>query len=109
MRLLLGGWGCRVETAAGSGDLFRHDADQAPPDLILADYHLDGETGLDLIVALRRRWGAAVPAVLITADRSAEVRARADELDVAVAGKPVKPATLRAHLTRIRRMAAAAE
>ncbi|MBX3566529.1 MAG: hybrid sensor histidine kinase/response regulator [Rhizobiaceae bacterium] len=108
MRLLLEGWGCRTATATGSSDVALAAADHAP-DLLLADYHLDGETGLDLIAALRRRWGTEVPAVLITADRSAEVRARADQLDVAVIGKPVRPATLRTHLMRIRRIAAAAE
>ena len=55
------------------------------PDLVLADYHLDGETGLDVIRKLRKLWGERLPAVLITADRSHEVRAAAEGLDVPVA------------------------
>ena len=46
------------------------------PDIVLADYHLDGETGLDVIArAARRARATTLPAVLITADRSNEVRA----------------------------------
>ncbi|MGO4832226.1 ATP-binding protein, partial [Rhizobiaceae sp. 2RAB30] len=104
MRLLLEGWGCSVETLIGSQSL-----DRVPrPDIVLADYHLDGETGLDAIRKLRLVHGAGLPAVLITADRSNEVRSAADELDITVLNKPVKPAALRATVTRVRRMASAA-
>jgi CheY-like chemotaxis protein len=78
------------------------------PDIILADYHLDGETGLDLIRELRTRFAAAVPAVLVTADRSNEVRAAADLMDIPVVHKPLKPAVLRSLITRMRRTTPAA-
>lgn len=104
MRLLLEGWGCSVETLTGSRSL-----DRGPrPDIVLADYHLDGETGLDAIRKLRSVHGAGLPAVLITADRSNEVRSAAEELDITMLNKPVKPAALRATVTRVRRMASAA-
>ncbi|MGE0502127.1 MAG: PAS-domain containing protein [Rhizobiaceae bacterium] len=106
MRLLVEGWGCRVTTATGSRDL--PERWDVAPDIILADYHLDGENGLDLIQSLRRTIGEDTPAVLITADRSNEVRAAAVALDVAVVGKPVKPAQLRSMMGRKRRFAAAA-
>ncbi len=106
MRLLIEGWGCDVRTASGSRTL---PQDGPAPDIVLADYHLDGENGLDVIQSLRRRHGDDLPAVLVTADRSNEVRAAALALDVAVIGKPVKPAQLRTMMTRKRRVAAAAE
>lgn len=106
MRLLLEGWGCDVETASGSADL---PENAARPDVILADYHLDGENGLDLIARLRRDHGAETPAILVTADRSNDVRAAAAEMDVTVIHKPVKPANLRTVLTRYRKMLSAAE
>ena len=62
--------------------------------LFRSDYHLDGETGLDLIRKLRSRFGEAIPAVLVTADRSNEVREAADLMDVSVINKPLKPAVL---------------
>ena len=106
MRLLLQGWGCNVVTHSGSQSIERSDA--IHPDIILADYHLDGENGLDLIRKLRGRYGQATPAVLITADRSNEVRAAAELIDVPVINKPLKPAVLRSMITRFRRMAPAA-
>jgi CheY-like chemotaxis protein len=108
MRLLLEGWGCSVTTAGGSEDLDAM-AELAVPDVILADYHLDNENGLRLIRQLRRRFGADVPAVLVTADRSTEVREAAAAIDVPVINKPVKPANLRALLMRHRKALSAAE
>ncbi len=109
MRQLLQGWGCVVETISGSGELSRLGPDHDPPDIVLADYHLDGENGLDLIASLRGRWRPGLPAALVTADRSADVRARAEALDIGLAHKPVKPAVLRSLLAQARRMADAAE
>lgn len=107
MRLLLEGWGCIVDTASGSRDLDRPEMPR--PDIILADYHLDGETGLGVIRRLRAIHGEDIPAVLVTADRSNEVRTAADRLDVPVINKPLKPAALRSMMARIRPLAKAAE
>ncbi|MDN2565875.1 hybrid sensor histidine kinase/response regulator [Aquibium sp. A9E412] len=107
MRLLLQDWGCTVVAMAGLRGGARPP--ETPPDVILADYHLDGENGIAVVAALRARYGREVPAVLITADRSNEVRARAEALDMPVLNKPVRPAALRAMLSRYRKMLAAAE
>ena len=109
MRLLLEGWGCNVSIYSGSKALSRGRPAGEAPDMVLADYHLDGETGLDVIRKLRTLYGSDMPAVLLTADRSNEVRAAADLIDVPVINKPVKPAALRSMMTRVRRMAHAAE
>jgi Na+/proline symporter/signal transduction histidine kinase len=105
MRLLLEGWGCEVETITGSAEI---DPERRP-DVILADYHLDQETGLDVIANARTRLGMDVTAVLVTADRSTEVRAAAERMDVTIINKPVKPAALRSLMARARRVAEAAE
>ncbi|MBX3578603.1 MAG: hybrid sensor histidine kinase/response regulator [Rhizobiaceae bacterium] len=107
MKSLLEGWGCRVWTYAGSSALSAGDR-PATPDVILADYHLDGETGLDSIAMLRRIYGEDIAAVLITADRSEEVRGAADAMGIPVLNKPVKPAVLRQVMSRARGMRAAA-
>jgi CheY-like chemotaxis protein len=62
----------------------------------LVDYHLDRGNGLEVIAALRARCGADMPAVLITADRDAQVRDAARAAGVSVLHKPLKPAALRA-------------
>jgi CheY-like chemotaxis protein len=79
------------------------------PDVILADYHLDRDDGIGVIRRLRALHGADIPAVLVTADRSTEVRQKAAALDVVILNKPVKPAALRAVLRRCRKMSPAAE
>ncbi|WP_027145682.1 PAS domain-containing hybrid sensor histidine kinase/response regulator [Mesorhizobium sp. WSM3626] len=107
MRLLLEGWGCNVATVTGSGDLDRVAVQR--PDIVLADYHLDRETGLDIIVRLRATHGDDLPAVLVTADRSNEVRAAAAGLDIPMINKPLKPAVLRSMMARFRPMVRAAE
>ena len=63
---------------------------------LLVDYHLDRGNGVAAIRDIRRRFGDAIPAILITADRSPHVRDAAREEKIAVLNKPVKPASLRA-------------
>ncbi|WP_413205983.1 ATP-binding protein [Rhodospirillum sp. A1_3_36] len=68
-----------------------------PPDIILADYHLNGdENGLDAIHALRAAAGVEVPAILVTADRSKALRKLGTRLDFTVLTKPIQPSRLRA-------------
>jgi Na+/proline symporter/signal transduction histidine kinase/CheY-like chemotaxis protein len=107
MRLLLEGWGCSVQAWKDIGDI--EGAEVPAPDVVLADYHLDGGNGLDAIKALRRRFGADLPAALVTADRSSELRVAAAADDISVINKPVKPAALRTLLARHHRMLSAAE
>jgi Na+/proline symporter/signal transduction histidine kinase len=65
---------------------------------LLVDYHLDRGNGVAAIRDIRRRFGEGLPAILITADRSPNVRAAAREENIAILNKPVKPASLRALL-----------
>ena len=63
-------------------------------DVLLADYQLDnGENGLDLIAAVRQR-RPALPALLVTAESGAAMKARAAALGVAIMAKPVDPQAL---------------
>ena len=103
MVALLGGWGCRVVTAATEAEALDEIARAGRlPDLVLADLHLDeGPDGLEVVDALRRAWGQPVPAALVTADRDPMLRLRARARQVELLHKPVKPASLRA-LLRLR-------
>jgi CheY-like chemotaxis protein len=110
MDALLGGWGCRVLKAPDLAGAINAIAEaQVAPNGLLVDYHLDQGNGVDAIVELRRRFGADLPAILITADRSPHVRDAARAHDVQVLNKPVKPAALRALMAqwRVQRVAAA--
>jgi CheY-like chemotaxis protein len=107
MATLLGGWGCRVATAASQAEALSLVARAGRlPDLVLADLHLDDVAenrpdGLEVVEALRHAWGRAVPAALVTADRDPTLRLRARARQVELLHKPVKPASLRA-LLRLR-------
>jgi Na+/proline symporter/CheY-like chemotaxis protein len=110
METLLGGWGCGVMKAHDlKSALAAMSEAKSTPDGLLVDYHLDQGNGIEAIMALRWRFGAELPAILITADRSPRVREEARERGIQVLNKPLKPAALRALLAqwRIARMAAA--
>ena len=103
MRTLLEGWGCRALLAAGMAEALRiDDAELAQVDVLIVDYHLDADAdGLHCIEALRGRVGAVLPAILITADRSADLKEAALARGLHVLNKPIKPAVLRALITRM--------
>jgi CheY-like chemotaxis protein len=85
---LLAQRGHRPHGAAGMGDAL---ALGDGVDAVLADYQLDnGEDGLSVIEALRAR-RPELPALLITAESSDTMYARAAALDVPVLSKPVAP------------------
>lgn len=108
MAALLGGWGCGVRTAATKREALAGALPPfPPPDVIIVDYHLDTGTGLEAGEAIRQRLGGDIPMILLTADRSPEVRREAEEHGAVVLHKPVKPAALRAALSRFSRREAA--
>jgi Na+/proline symporter/signal transduction histidine kinase len=106
---LLSRWGCRIATAHGLEEARTALDAFGAPDVIIADYHLDSGDGVAAIRALRARFGRSTPAILATADRSPEVRDEAEREDIVVMNKPLKPAPLRAQLTRYAALREAAE
>ena len=110
MESLLAGWGCEVLKARDlAAALASIETLGRLPTGLLVDYHLDVGNGLDAIVELRRRFGADLPAILITGDRTEEVRDAARAQGVQVLNKPVKPAQLRAQLAQWQAQRVAAE
>ncbi|MCY1284738.1 Aerobic respiration control sensor protein ArcB [compost metagenome] len=101
MSALLGQWGCEVLAAADLDTALARLGD-TPPEAILADYHLDhGATGCELVRDLRRHFGADIPAVMITADRSDDCRRHLASLGLPLLNKPLKPGKLRAVLSQL--------
>ncbi|KJH75833.1 MULTISPECIES: NahK/ErcS family hybrid sensor histidine kinase/response regulator [unclassified Pseudomonas] len=101
MRALLGQWGCEVVTATDQASALSALAGRAP-ELILADYHLDhGVVGCEVVRHLREHFAQAIPAVIITADRTDQCRRSLRRLDAPLLNKPVKPGKLRAVLSQL--------
>jgi signal transduction histidine kinase len=102
MQALLQGWGYVVlaapspEVAIG---LLRRG--RRRPAAVIADYHLDGCTGTDAIEMVRIGFGTAIPALVITADRTPEVQREVEAVAAALLNKPVRPAQLRSLLAEL--------
>ncbi|WP_417786833.1 NahK/ErcS family hybrid sensor histidine kinase/response regulator [Stutzerimonas xanthomarina] len=101
MAALLGQWGCDVLTATDQAAALAV-LDGSPPEVILADYHLDqGVTGWDVVAALRAHFALEIPAVMVTADRSDQCRPQLQGFGVPVLNKPVKAGKLRSVLSHM--------
>jgi signal transduction histidine kinase len=102
MRALLETWGYTAITAPHPDHPDVAAAATAGLSLLLADYHLeDGLTGDMAVAQVRAMHARVLPAAIITADRSEEVRSSLDASGLAVLPKPVKPAQLRALLRQL--------
>ncbi|WP_319772196.1 NahK/ErcS family hybrid sensor histidine kinase/response regulator [Breoghania sp.] len=108
---LLATWQMRAVTAPSYGALLKRARTEGlVPCAIIADLHLDGDIdGIDAIILLRAHLGRQVPGILVTADRSQEIRRRAAEKGIEYFSKPVRPGQLRAYLAHLSAEAKAAE
>ncbi|WMI98407.1 NahK/ErcS family hybrid sensor histidine kinase/response regulator [Pseudomonas chlororaphis subsp. aurantiaca] len=101
MNSLLSRWGCQVWTARNREECAALLGDGVRPQLALVDYHLDdGETGTEVMAWLRTQLGDPVPGVVISADGRPEMVAEVHAAGLDYLAKPVKPAALRALLSR---------
>jgi len=103
MKSLLESWGCKVTAGNDVETLIgRLETIASAPQLIISDYCLQGAgTGIDTIRALRERFGAALPAVLISGDTGPDTLCLAQVEGLPLLHKPVRPARLRALLNRL--------
>lgn len=109
MRVLLESWGCVLVLAQSTEDALDGLARSGrKPDIILADHTLErGETGLDVVQAVRGLHGERIPALVITGETEPDIldRIRASGLEFLT--KPIPPARLRVALSTAARGEAA--
>ena len=100
---LLGLWNCMPVVAASSSELIsRLEAAAVSPDAIIADFRLrEHQTGAVVVEALRGRYGASLPALIMSGDTAPEILALAREQGLPLLFKPVRAARLRATLQHI--------
>ncbi len=102
MRQLLQAMGAQVRVASSRAAFLQHFSNGYRPDVVLADYHLDGgDTGLQALLAARMACGDKVPGVIISADDSDVIRERARAVGCRFLPKPVSPTRLRALLVAL--------
>ncbi|QND51875.1 PAS domain-containing hybrid sensor histidine kinase/response regulator [Phyllobacterium sp. 628] len=100
MKELLETWKCVAHGVSSGAALKEYCTKQAAsPGVILADYNLKDENGLDLVRFARGHFDCHIQAALVTAERSEQLRDRAAAEDVSIINKPVRPAILRALLS----------
>ncbi|WP_434698257.1 hybrid sensor histidine kinase/response regulator NahK/ErcS' [Pseudomonas sp. D1-1] len=103
MRTLLEGWGCRVVTALSEQDLARQvDNYRAEADLLIADYHLDhDQNGMDAVARINACRTSPIPAMMITANYSNELKQQIRERGHTLMHKPVRPMKLKIAMSHL--------
>lgn len=102
-RVLLRGWGCEVLLAANAQEAL----DRVPewtrrPDLVIADFRLpQGWTGVGAIQKLGEAAGWTPKGIVVTGDTDPERIREANQAGFHIAYKPLRPARLRALVTRL--------
>lgn len=72
------------------------------PEILLSDYRLSGgQTGIDVIATFRARFGARLPALIITGDTDPAVIRRLADLQIDVQHKPLDLETLREKIAQL--------
>jgi CheY-like chemotaxis protein len=100
LQRLLEGWGCHVTSARSRADAIAA-LSASPADVWLFDYHLDNDdTGIAVHRALCASFGAR-PAVILSADHTADVRRAVHEAGLPLLMKPLKPLALKSVLDRV--------
>lgn len=103
METLLGGWGCHTVTAMSLEQLReRVVLDQAPLDLLIADYHLDNDSnGVDAVTAILRQRHDQPGVLMVTANYSNELKQQIRELGYQLMHKPIRPLKLKSMLSHL--------
>ena len=104
MQALLEQWSCMVTCAPNLGEAIQRWQHESSPDIILADFHLDNdESGLDVLQALSYHWNCPLPAIVISANNSDELRTTVKQHGYLFLPKPLQPGALLSAMRRIRR------
>jgi signal transduction histidine kinase/CheY-like chemotaxis protein len=102
MQRLFEQWECETFVAYGLSDVDKHlKSIDRLPDVIVADYHLDGnDVGLTAIEAVRAIL-PEIPALVVTADQSPETAEAVGAARAMLLEKPVSPGRLRASVAHL--------
>lgn len=93
---LLQKWGYLVVGGQGGAELMVKLDEAATPALVISDLQLSqSESGLDVIAAVRARYGPRLHALLLTGNLDRAVEVQAAERQIVLVHKPLAPAQLR--------------
>ena len=97
---LVESWGCRTFAGPSVADAMAAcDRAGVRPEVAICDYRLRGlENGVSSALALRHRFGANIPVLLVSGDLSDDLQREATRNRLLLLNKPLKPARLRSLL-----------
>ncbi|MBL4659286.1 MAG: hybrid sensor histidine kinase/response regulator [Alcanivoracaceae bacterium] len=101
MQQLITNWGHRVYCVLNSTQALSLFADGLKPAILLVDYHLDNETGIEVIEKIFKTYNCNCPVIIITANRTEELKTLVKEKGYDLLLKPIKPAILRNVINRL--------
>jgi len=101
MEQLISGWGHEIHCVRNSKEALALFAAGLEPDILLIDYHLDDETGLQVIEKIFSSYGCNCPVIIITANRTEALKNHVREQGYHLLLKPIKPAMLRSVINKI--------
>ncbi len=102
MQRLFEEWGCQTLTTPGLSGVDEHlsSADRLP-DIVVADYHLNGnDLGVAAIASVRSLI-PGIPAVVVTADHAEETAKAVRAAGAVLLQKPISPGRLRATISNL--------
>jgi CheY-like chemotaxis protein len=101
MNLLVSNWGYPIRCALGRTQVYQILDDGFAPEILLVDYHLDNETGLQLIEDVFKKYQFQCPVIVITANRTEELKAEIEQGNFYLLNKPIRPAVLRSIINKL--------
>lgn len=93
MKVMLDSWGCRTEIAEDGGQALQIIKRGIEPDLVIVDYHLFGENGIDVVTRLREQI-PQLPAVIITGATEPVILEKIEAHGLSFLSKPIDPGAL---------------
>ncbi len=94
LSMVLTAAGLEAGNAADSNDAIARIADGFRPDVLLSDYRMPNENGLEVVARLRETLGYDVPAIVMTGDTSLRHIEAQNVADLKVVQKPFDPDAL---------------
>jgi signal transduction histidine kinase len=101
MQGLIESWSCQFTPAYSAEDAIEIIKSGCRPDIIISDYRLPKQTGLECIKTIRGLLSNDIPALLISGDTDPEILNKIRQSNLQLLHKPVKPAQLRIAITHL--------
>ena len=100
MTAMLESWDCDIRTARDSVQARKIIEDGFAPDLLIVDYHLFGENGIEVVEQLRSTTRKDMAAVILTGATEPAILSKIKACGFPLLSKPVNPGELGQHLAQ---------